>query len=94
MADRQLDAVYGTVGDKLNTLKGAFVDNMVTYTANDGDADKCTCFMESILCRYRICQSYKRRLSWIIQKVKSLSRGGGKDGRTCGRIGLADKTTI
>lgn len=40
MADRQLDAVYGTVGDKLNTLKGAFVDNMVTYTANDGDADK------------------------------------------------------
>lgn len=40
VADRQLDAVYGTVGDKLNTLKGAFVDNLVTYTANDGDADK------------------------------------------------------
>lgn len=40
VADRQLDAVHSIVGDKLNTLKDFFIENMTIYTANNGDADK------------------------------------------------------
>lgn len=39
-ADRAIDAVKGSIGSKLNSLKSTFIEDMEAYIGNNGDADK------------------------------------------------------